>query len=105
MQDAETVVWHPVTTTEDKYGDTTPTAGTPVTLTALVAARSAVENVGPNSPAVLVGEQLYLLDCDGEPGASDWFEVRGKRYEVEGEAHRWTGTEVEVAVKYVGDMP
>lgn len=105
MLDAETVVWHPVTTEKDQYGDADGTDGTPVTLTALVAARSATESVDPNTPGVIVGKQLYLLDAPSEPGASDWFEVRGKRYEVDGEAHRWTGTEVEVAVKYAGDLP
>lgn len=105
MLDAESVVWHPVSTTEDKYGDGTSSPGTPVILTALVAARTSAENASASRPGVIVGKQLYLLDAPAEPGASDWFEVRGARYEVDGQAHRWSGTQVEVSVKYIGDLP
>lgn len=104
MHDAETVVWHPVSNDRDDYGDGTETDATPKRLTALVAGRGETENPGSNAPGVIVGKQLYLLDAKVEPGPSDWFEVRGKRYEVEGEAHRWSGTCVEVAVRYVGPL-
>lgn len=105
MRDAETVVWHPVTTAKDDYGDGGETAATPKRLSALVAGRGEAEGAGHNAPGVIVGKQLYLLDAPGEPGPSDWFEVRGKRYDVLGEAHRWSGTCVEVAVRYVGPLP
>ena len=105
MLDAEPVVWHRVTTDRDKYGDGDADESPAVTLTGLLAARSFLENVDVNSPAVVDLKQLYLLDAPGEPGASDWFEIRGQRYEAQGQAHRWSGTQVEVSVKYVGDMP
>lgn len=104
MLDAETVVWHPVSVARGDDGEGTETDGAPKKLTALVAGRGEQENAGNSAPGVIVGKQLYLLDAKVEPGPSDWFEVRGKRYEVEGEAHRWSGTCIEVAVRYVGPL-
>jgi hypothetical protein len=99
MQDSESVAWVSVTTSSDIYGNTTTTEAAPVTLSALVAARSAQEAFDPRAPAVIVGLTLYLLDTDVVPLASDWFTVRGERYEVDGEPHRWGSAGVEVAVK------
>lgn len=98
MQSAETVSWVSVTTTDLGYGNFETTEAAPVALLALVAARTSSENFDPRAPAVIVGKTLYLLDVTVEPGASDWFTVRGERYEVEGEAHRWGTKGVEVAV-------
>lgn len=98
MHDAEDVSWVSVITDTDELGNSTTTEASPVTVSALVAARSTSENQDPRSPAVLVGKTLYLLGVAAEPGPSDWFIVRGQRYEVEGESHRWGSAGVEVAV-------
>jgi hypothetical protein len=105
MLDQEQIVWHPVSNTRDQYNDGTETDGTPVTLTALVGSRSFLENADANSAGVVMVKDVYILDATAEPGASDWFEIRGQRYEMQGQAHRWSGSQVEVIVKYVGDLP
>jgi hypothetical protein len=99
MRHQETVSWVSVTTTDLGYGNTSTTEASPVTLSALVAARSAQESFDPRAPAVIVGLTLYLLDTAIVPLASDWFTVRGERYEVDGESHAWGTAGVEVAVK------
>jgi hypothetical protein len=63
----------------------------------MFAARSS-EGTDSRSPAVLIGGTLYIFDLDVVPGASDYFTVRGDRYDVEGQAHRWGQMGVEVAV-------
>lgn len=104
-RNSETVTWVAVTTTPDSLGDWTSTEAAPVSVQAMVAARSSDERADQNSPAVLTGLTLYLFDLDVVPGASDWFTVRGERYEVEGQAHRWGGMGVEVAVKRAEVQP
>jgi hypothetical protein len=102
VQDAETVVWTPKVRVDQDNGDYALTDGRPVRLQALVAARTNVESVGQNSPGVVVGKSLYLLDAVTEPGPSDTFQVRGQTYEVVGEAHRWGSGGVEVAIQRAG---
>ena len=103
MLDAEDVSWVSVTTTTDIYGNSTTTEAAPVTVRAMVAARAGVrsssENFDSQEAALIVGKTLYLIDVTVEPGASDWFTVRGERYEVEGEPHRWGQEGVVVALK------
>lgn len=99
MQDAETVVWTPTTTVKDDYGNVTPTPGTPVPVQALVAARLSTENQSSNAAGVITGKYLYILDMIDEPGPADTFLVRGKTYQVVGEAHRWGTFGVQVAVQ------
>lgn len=98
MQAAETVLWVAVTTTTDDLSNTTIDEAAPVPLTALVAARSTAEGSNPRAPGVITGKTLYLLDAVQEPSPDDWFTVRGDRYDVEGEAHRWGDMGIEVAV-------
>lgn len=105
MRDAETVQWVAVTTTRDRLGNETTTDAAPVDVQALVAARGTSENADSQAPSVLVGKTLYLLDATIEPGPSDWFTIRGQRYDVEGESHRWGSAGVEVAVTRAGDRP
>lgn len=105
MHDAETVQWIAVTTTDDGLGNETTTEADPVATLALVAALSAVEAQDSRTPAVIVGKTLYLLDPSIEPTASDAFIVRGARYEVEGEAHRWGSSGTEVSVKRTEARP
>ena len=105
MRDAETVQWVAVTTTRDRLGNETTAEADPVDVTALVAGRSSSENVDPKSPAVIVGKTLYILDPIVEPGPSDWFTVRGERYEVDGESIRWGSSGVEVAISRTGGRP
>lgn len=108
MQDAEDVSWVSVTTATDIYGNAATTEAAPVTVLALVAGRlSAATSEGFDSaePGVIVGKTLYLLDATVEPGASDWFTVRGERYEVVGEPHRWGTAGVVVSVKRADVAP
>lgn len=105
MQDAEAVSYVSVTTVDDGLGNVTPTEATPVALMALVAGRTSTEATDPATPAVLTGYTLYLLDTDVVPTASDWFTVRGARWEVEGQAVRWGSMGVEVAVKRAAVRP
>lgn len=105
MQASETVTWVSVTTEVDHYGDGTTTEAPPRSLSALVADRSSVEPLNPNQPATTTGKTLYLERVDIEPGASDWFTVRGKRYEVDGEPHRWGTSGVVVNVKRADVAP
>lgn len=103
--DAESVVWFATTTTEDDLGNTTPSEAPGVTLRALVAGRSSSENTGrPDQPGLLVGKTLYLLGTSAEPGPSDSFEIRGNRYDVVGEPHRWGSMGVEVSVQRAGGL-
>lgn len=102
MQDAEEVLWVAVTTTVDDLQNETTTEAEPVPLLALVAGRSSVEGSNSRAPGVITGKTLYLLDITSEPSPDDWFTVRGDRYEVEGQAHRWGDMGVEVAVSWVG---
>lgn len=104
MRAAETVSYVAVTTTTDKYGDGTATDASPVSLLALVAkdqshAQASIESYDNDAAANVVRKTLYLLDTTVEPTASDWFTVRGQRYEVDGESHRWGSKGVEVNVK------
>lgn len=102
----ETVTWYATTTTTDDLGNTTTTEAPGVPLMALVAGRSSSENTGrSDQPALLVGKTLYLLDGTVEPSPSDSFEVRGERYDVQGEPHRWGSMGVEVAVARAGGLP
>lgn len=105
MADAETVQWVSVTTTKNQVGDVTSIEAGPVPVLALVAARSADEPDDSDRPAVIVGKTLYLLDPAVVPGASDWFTLRGDRYEVVGDAHRWGSSGVEVAVRRAKAKP
>lgn len=105
MHDAETVSWVAVTTTVDELGNSTTSDAEAVEVLALVAARSSNENADSRQPAVIVGKTLYLLDSSAEPGPSDWFTIRGDRYEVEGEPHRWGSSGVEVAVTKAAPRP
>lgn len=98
MIDAETVQWVAVTVTEDRLSNVSREEADPVDVRALVAGRSSTESTSSRQPSVLTGKTLYLLDVDTEPSPDDWFIVRGDRYEVEGEAHRWGDMGVEVAV-------
>lgn len=102
---AEAVTWVPVTTVTDALGNVVATDGTPVALEAFVGGRPSGESVDPRSPQVLIGLQLYFPRVASTPSASDWFTVRGERYEVEGQAHRWGGMGVEVAVKRAEATP
>jgi hypothetical protein len=102
----ETVTWYATTTATDDLGNTTTSEAAGVELQALVAARSSSENTGrPDEPALLVGKTLYLLNAAIEPGPSDSFEIRGERYDVVGEPHRWGSMGVEVAVARAGGLP
>lgn len=102
----ETVTWYSTTTTTDDLGNTTPTEADGVELQALVAARSSSENTGrPDEPALLVGKTLYLLNGTIEPSPLDSFEIRGERYDVVGEPHRWGSMGVEVSVERAGGLP
>ncbi len=102
---AEPVTHVAVTETRDRYGNTTRTEAAPATLSALVAGRSTDESADPRSPRLIVGLTLYLLDTSVVPGVADYFVVRGWRYEVDGEAHRWADMGVEVPVKRTGTAP
>lgn len=104
MRDAETVTWTRVTTTRDPLGNETTTTTTH-DVPALIAGRSSSENTDTRNPAVIVGKTLYILDPTVEPTASDRFTVRGEEYEVEGEAHRWGSSGVEVAITRAGQRP
>lgn len=99
MHNAETVLWVSVTKTTDELSNETETAAEPVPVLAMVAGRSASESTRSDEPSVLTGKTLYLLDPTLVVSAADWFTVRGDRYEVEGEAHRWGSSGVEVAVQ------
>lgn len=99
MQDVETVVWTPVTTSKDAYGNVTSTPGTPVRLEALVAARLSTENQSPNAAGVVTGKYLYIPGMTDEPGPADTFLVRGKTYQVIGESHSWGTSGVQVAIQ------
>lgn len=105
MLDAESVSYVAVTTADDGLGNVTYTEAAPVELLALVAGRTSVESTDSRRPAVLSGYALYLLDTDVVPGASDWFTVRGARWDVEGEAVRWGSMGVEVAVSRAAAQP
>lgn len=98
MIDAEPVQWVAVTVDEDKLSNATREEAEPVELQALVAGRSSTESTSSRQPSVLTGKTLYLLDTDVEPSPDDWFRVRGERYDVVGESHRWGDMGVEVAV-------
>lgn len=101
----ETVSWVAVTTSDDGLGNETTTEASPVSMLAFVAARSADESHDSRTPSVIVGKTLYLPSSAVEPSASDWFTIRGERYEVDGEAHRWGSAGVEVAVKRAEARP
>jgi hypothetical protein len=108
MHDAESVSWVSVTTATDVYGNATTTEAAPVELMALVAGRlsaATTEAFDSREPGIIVGKTLYLLDATVEPGASDWFTVRGERYEVVGEPHRWGTSGVVVSVKRADVAP
>lgn len=105
MADAETVDWVSVTTTVDALSKVIRTEAAPQPVAALVAARGSEEPGDAGRPQVITGKTLYLLDPDVLPGASDWFTIRGERYEVVGEAHRWGSYGVEVAVKRAEAKP
>lgn len=105
MQDAESVSYVAVTTVDDGLGNETYTPAAAVPMSALVAGRSSIEATDPTQPSVLTGLTLYLLDTTVVPGASDWFTVRGERWDVEGQAVRWGSMGVEVAVKRAGLRP
>jgi hypothetical protein len=105
MLNTETVSYVAVTTIDDDLGNVTPTEAAPVSVTALVAGRSNAESTDTRTPAVLVGLTLYFFNTAIVPGASDWFTVRGARYEVEGQAHRWGSMGVEVAVTRASAQP
>ena len=94
-----------VTTSTDALGDVTYVEAAPVSVRAMVAGRSSAESADSRTPAVLTGLTLYIFDLAVVPGASDWFTVRGERYEVEGQAHRWGQMGVEVAVKRAEASP
>lgn len=102
MQDAEEVLWVAVTTTTDDLSNEDTSEADPVPLQALVAGRSSVEGGNSRAPGVITDKTLYLLDTAVEPSPDDWFTVRGDRYDVEGQAHRWGDMGVEVAVTWVG---
>jgi hypothetical protein len=106
MADAETVQWVSVTTTRDALGNTETAEADPVDVPALVAARgSGSETFDQRAPGVIVGETLYILDPAVVPGASDWFTIRGVRYDVEGEGFRWGSSGSEVAVRRSANQP
>jgi hypothetical protein len=104
----EIVSWVSVTTATDIYGNSTTTEAAPVELVALVAGRLSAatsESFDSREPGVIVGKTLYLLDTSVEPSASDWFTIRGERYDVIGEPHRWGDTGVVVSLKRADVAP
>jgi hypothetical protein len=105
VNDAETVQWIAVTVDTDELSVVTRAEADPVPVLAMVAGRSAAESSGARTPAVITGKTLYLLDIATEPSEHDAFIVRGDRYEVEGEAHRWGDQGVEVAVVRAEQQP
>jgi head-tail adaptor len=105
MLAAEPVQWIAVTTTDDDLGDDTETAAEPVELMAVVAGRSSDETADNNQPGVITALTLYLRGTDVVPSASDRFIVRGRLHQVDGEAHRWGRTGVEVPIKRTGARP
>ena len=105
MADAETVQWVSVTSVTDELSTITRSEAAAVPVAALVAAAGSSEQTDPDRAPVVTGKTLYLLDPGVVPGASDWFTIRGERYEVVGEAHRWGSYGVEVTVKRAEARP
>jgi hypothetical protein len=103
MQAQETVSWVAVTATTDTYGNTSVVEAAAVDVEALVAPvngqRSSVESVDANDPHTVTRWTLYLLDPTIQPGPSDWFTVRGARYEVDGQSFAWGSKGVELIVR------
>lgn len=95
-----------VTTTDEGYGDATPTTADPVAVPGAVwAPRTSAESSDRRTPAVITGGTLYRIPTTLGVSPLDRFVVDGLTYEVEGEPGRWvspaTGRSpgLEVAVK------
>ncbi|HET7666545.1 MAG TPA: hypothetical protein VFK56_10845 [Mycobacterium sp.] len=77
-----------VTSTKDKYGDTTTTKAAPVAVPgAIFAPRTSSERTDPTAPAVIVGGTLYVKGIT--PSPLDQFTVDGVLYDVQGEPGHW----------------
>jgi hypothetical protein len=74
-------------TSVDSYGQPV-YVETPVTIKAIVSARTGTTNFDPDAITIIDGLTLYL-PSGTVVGDDDKFIVRGKRYEIDGEAFDW----------------
>jgi len=89
-----------VTTTTDKYGDSTETETSQDVEQCLFAPRTSTERDDPRQPAVITGGTLYMPYGAPVPGPNDYLVTPdGRKWAVDGEAGVWGTAGIEVALK------